>query len=69
MGQSITPTEPRHTGLHDWDGAANRLGCTTRMVRKLVETRQIESVKVGRLVRIEDDAIDRFIERNRRPAV
>jgi excisionase family DNA binding protein len=38
------------------------------MVRKLVESRQLESVKVGSLVRIERDSIARYIEANRRPA-
>ncbi len=39
------------------------------MVRKLIQNRQIETVKVGRLVRIELSALDRYIEANRRPAV
>jgi excisionase family DNA binding protein len=55
--------------LLDYDGAALLLGCTPRMVRKLVETRQLDSVKVGRLVRVEPEAITRYIERHRRPAV
>jgi excisionase family DNA binding protein len=57
------------THLLDYETAAPLLRCSPRMVRKLVETRQIESVKVGALVRIEPDAITRYIERNRRPAV
>ena len=55
--------------LHDYESAAPILNCSPRMVRKLVETRQLESVKVGALVRIEDSAIEAFIERNRRQAV
>jgi len=39
------------------------------MVRKLVETRQLASVKVGSLVRIEPEAIEDYVERRRRPAV
>jgi hypothetical protein len=39
------------------------------MVRKLVETRQLESIKVGTLVRIEPGAIRRYIEANRRAAL
>jgi excisionase family DNA binding protein len=54
--------------LLDYDTAAAILGCSPRMVRKLVETRQLDSVKVGRLVRVEPDALDRYIERHRRPA-
>lgn len=62
-----THTQP--DPLLDWDGAAELLGCTARMVRKLVQTRQLDHVKVGTLVRIEPTAIARYIEKNRRPAV
>ncbi len=64
-------TTSRHAvpALLDWDAAAEALNCTPRMVRKLVETRQLESVKVGRLVRFELAAITRYIESRRRPAV
>lgn len=55
-------------GLLDYGSAAPVLKCSERMVRKLVETRQLESVKVGRLVRIEPAAITRYIESHRRPA-
>jgi len=55
--------------LLDYEQASIELCCSTRLVRKLVETRQLESVKVGRLVRLEPEAIARYIERNRRPAV
>jgi excisionase family DNA binding protein len=51
--------------LLDYDGAAEPLHCSPRMVRKLVETRQLAHVKVGRLVRIEPEAIDAYIARNR----
>jgi excisionase family DNA binding protein len=56
------------SGLLDYETAAPVLNCSPRMIRKLVETRKIDSVKVGRLVRIEPAAIDRYIERNRRLA-
>lgn len=56
-------------GLLDYEGAASILNCTPRMVRKLVETRQIESVKVGRLPRIEPAALGRYIDAHRREAV
>jgi len=55
--------------LLNYEQAGEVLHCTPRLVRKLVETRQIESVKVGRLVRIEPAAIDRYVESNRRQAV
>jgi len=55
--------------LLDYEGASERLGCTPRLVRKLVETRQLDHVKVGRLVRIEPAAIARYIDQHRREAV
>jgi len=55
--------------LMDYEHAAPLLGCTPRMVRKLVETRQLDHVKVGRLVRIEPAAIARYIDQHRREAV
>jgi excisionase family DNA binding protein len=61
--------ERRHPeALHDYESAAPVLRCSARMVRKLVETRQLASVKVGTLVRIEPEAISDYIERNRRDA-
>lgn len=57
------------TKLLDYEDAAEVLSCTPRLVRKLVETRQLDSVKVGSLVRIEPAAIDRYIGRHRREAV
>jgi excisionase family DNA binding protein len=55
--------------LLDYEQTAEEMGCTPRLVRKLAESRQIDSVKVGRLVRIEPDAITRYIEAHRRKAV
>lgn len=49
--------------------AAEYLGVTPRLVRKLVECREIDSVKVGRLVRVERSALDRYVDRHRRKAV
>jgi excisionase family DNA binding protein len=43
---------------------AEWLGCTERMVWKLKATRQIASVKVGRLVRIRPEAVESYIARN-----
>jgi len=55
--------------LLDYEEVSRVLGCSVRMVRKLVETRQLASVKVGSLVRIEPEAIEDYVERRRRPAV
>lgn len=54
--------------LLDYGQAAPLLGCSPRMVRKLVDTRQLASVKVGRLVRIHPDDVAAYIERQRRDA-
>jgi excisionase family DNA binding protein len=60
----LTAIEP----LHDYASAASALHCSPRLVRALVERRELESVRVGRLVRIEEEAIRRYIDRHRRPA-
>ncbi|MGH9920423.1 MAG: helix-turn-helix domain-containing protein, partial [Nitrososphaerales archaeon] len=55
--------------LLDYESAAQWLGCTPRLVRKLAEHRQIATVKIGRLVRIEPSALVEYVERRRREAV
>ena len=64
IGETSTDIEP----LLDYDGVAAQLHCTPRLARKLVETRQLDSIKVGRLVRVERAAIARYIEAHRRKA-
>lgn len=54
--------------LLDVAAAAERLGVTQRWVRRAVSERRIASVKVGRNVRFEPEAISRYIEQQRRPA-
>ena len=61
-----TSTPTSHTGLLDYEGAAEILACTPRTVRKLVETRKLASVKVGRLVRLDPTDIAAYIDRQRR---
>jgi excisionase family DNA binding protein len=61
------PQAPVH--LLNYEQAAEIMGCTPRLIRKLVETRQIDSVKVARLVRIEPEAIERYKDAHRRKAV
>jgi excisionase family DNA binding protein len=62
------PDNPRLRRLLDYSEAAEQLGCTPRLVRKLVESRQVASVKVGRLVRLEPSAIQSYIDCHRREA-
>ncbi len=59
---------PERLGLLDYDGVADLLATTPRHVRKLVELREIASVKVGALVRVEPSAVEDYIARRRRPA-
>jgi excisionase family DNA binding protein len=61
--------QPGALKLLSYEEVAIILRCTPRLVRKLVETRKLDSIKVGRLVRIEPQALDRFIGENRREAV
>jgi excisionase family DNA binding protein len=64
--QRHTDTPAATSTLLTYRAAAEQMQVTERLVRKLVETRQLASVKVGRLVRIEPSAIERYIERHRR---
>lgn len=61
-------TGPGAVALLDYEAAGRLLGCSPRLVRKLVERRQLASVKVGALVRIEPAAVEEYIEHRRRPA-
>ena len=66
--QTLPGQAKRPEALLDYEEAAAILCCTPRLVRKLGETRRLESVKVASLVRIELAAIQRYIDSNRRPA-
>ena len=59
--------------LLTYDQAAGLLGCTPRLVRKLVETRELASIKIGGarggLVRIDPIDLNAYIGRRRREAV
>ena len=66
--QNATPSTDAHALLTAEEVADEILRCTPRMVRKLTETRQVDSVKVGTLVRYERAALDRYIAAHRRPA-
>lgn len=46
---------------------AERLGVGVRYVRRLVAERRIAFVKLGGYVRFEPPAVQRFIEKRRRP--
>jgi len=49
--------------------AAERLGCTEQMVRKMARDGRFPSVKVGTLLRFRPVDVDRFVEANLREAV
>jgi excisionase family DNA binding protein len=53
-------------GLLTVKDLSNFLGCGRTKAWELVTTRQIRSVRVGRLVRLEREAIEEFIESSRR---
>jgi len=54
---TITP----HTGLLTVEAAAEQLGMSVGTLRNWLSMRRIEYVKVGRLTRIRQSALDRFI--------
>ena len=57
------------TRLLSIDQAADALGVTPRMIRRLTSSRQLTYVKVGRLVRIRDTDIARCVEEWTVPAL
>jgi excisionase family DNA binding protein len=62
------PRAPR-ARLLTIEEAAEQLGVTPRMIRRLTESRRLPFVKVGRLVRIRDTDIGRCVEEWTVPAV
>ena len=48
--------------LIDIDEVASRLGVSTRYVRRLVAERRIAYLKVGRLVRFNNEVVDAWLE-------
>ena len=50
--------------LLDVDEVAERLGTKVRFVRRLIEERRIEYVKVGRHVRIRESVVAEYIAAN-----
>jgi excisionase family DNA binding protein len=58
-----TMTKPN---LLDISGAAEALGVSPRMVRRLVEQRRIRVYKVGKHVRIAQSDINEFLQSNMR---
>jgi excisionase family DNA binding protein len=54
--------KPALLGVED---LADRLGVSSRYVRRLVAERRIAYLKIGHLVRFEPDVLDRWIDENR----
>ena len=64
------PSAPSpHGQLLTVDAAAGYLGISTGTLRNWISMRRIEYVKVGRLTRISQAALNRFIDQNTREAV
>jgi excisionase family DNA binding protein len=55
--------------LLGWEEAAERLGITRRHLRALRERREIDVVKVGRLIKFDPDQLDRWVEEQSQEAV
>lgn len=56
----IDPIRPK-AALLTIDQAAERLGVTPRMIRRLTASRRLPFVKVGRLVRFNDSDVAQFV--------
>lgn len=57
--------QPRLLTLEE---VADRLGITHRMARRLISERRVPVTKVGRLVRVADDALAAYIAANTQAA-
>jgi excisionase family DNA binding protein len=58
----LSPTQREPNAVFDVEGAAAKLDVSTWSVRELIRTRKLSAFRVGRLLRISQSAIDRFIE-------
>lgn len=65
---TIPPTLPRRPQLIDLPALCEQLGVTERFVRRQVFERRIPYVKVGRLLRFDQDEINRWIDERRQLA-
>jgi excisionase family DNA binding protein len=55
--------------LRDIEWAAERFGCTPRLIRKFVTERKLPLVRIGRLIRFRDEDLDAFEDACRQSAV
>lgn len=51
--------------LHSPEGAAERLQCGRTLIYELMASGEIESIKIGRLRRIPDDALVAYVNKLR----
>jgi excisionase family DNA binding protein len=68
ISTSPTRTIPVEDPLLTKEEAANYLGVTLRKIEWMISLREIDRVKVGKLVRFRRSALDTFIEENTIPA-
>lgn len=47
---------------------ADRLSISTKTVRRLVDRRELDHVRVSRAVRVPEEAVAKYIDQNRVPA-
>lgn len=66
MTSARGPERSRVSALVDITAAAEMLGVTERMIRRLVQERRIESVLVGRHLRFRPEALVAFVEQSTR---
>jgi len=58
----LSHTQREPNAVFDVEGAAAQLDVSTWSVRELIRTRKLSAFRVGRLLRVSQSAIDRFIE-------
>ena len=59
-------THPKETRrFYTVSEIAERLHLSTRTIRRLIERGELDAYRIGRLIRISPDGLQRFIEANR----
>lgn len=62
---AISPDKQSAAALLRSDAAAERLGITVEHLYKLVRRGELQGVRIGKLINIPAEEVDRFIEANR----
>lgn len=63
--QPEIPMRKPDTNLITVDEAARRLMCSTRQIWRLVKSRDLDRVQIGRMTRTTEESVQRLIDRSK----